>query len=43
MEWTCIECGFRYDETCGDIDERTCSDCLEEELTVDDGGNDGKS
>ena len=35
MEWNCIECGFGYDETCGDVDERTCSDCLEKELELE--------
>ena len=32
--FTCIECDFRYDETCGDVDERTCNDCLEKELEL---------
>ena len=31
MEWTCCNCGFKYDETTGDVDERMCFDCLEEE------------
>ena len=35
MDWTCIECGFRYDETCGDVDERTCNDCLEKEMELE--------
>ena len=39
MEFTCIECGFKYDETCGDLDERTCNDCLEEELSIYAGGD----
>lgn len=29
--WTCIKCGFKFDERTGDIDERMCNDCLNEE------------
>ena len=29
--WTCIECGWHYDESTGDLDERICNDCIEKE------------
>ena len=29
--WTCIICGFKFDESTGDCDERTCHECLDEE------------
>lgn len=28
MTFTCIECGFKFDENTGDLDERMCNDCL---------------
>lgn len=31
MQWTCIECGDKYTDTTGDVDARTCDNCLEEE------------
>ena len=27
--WTCIECEHEYDESTGDVDERTCNECLD--------------
>ena len=29
MEFTCIECEFKFHESRMDTDERTCYDCLE--------------
>ena len=29
--FTCTECGFGYDANTGDVDERMCYDCLNEE------------
>ena len=31
IEWTCYKCGFKYNSMTGDVDERMCYDCLEEE------------
>lgn len=31
MEWTCCECEHKFDSRTGDIDERTCFNCLEKE------------
>ena len=29
--WTCIECEHHFDNISGDVDERICNDCMEEE------------
>ena len=29
--FTCIECEHHYDHTNGDVDERMCHECLDEE------------
>jgi hypothetical protein len=29
--FTCIECGYEYNKTNGDTDERMCNDCMEGE------------
>ena len=29
--WTCIECEHEYDESTGDVDERMCNECLDDE------------
>lgn len=29
--WTCIECGHHFDSNTGDVDERICDDCIEDE------------
>ena len=34
MKFTCIECESPFDSSTGDVDERTCSECLEEEYSV---------
>ena len=31
MEFTCIKCEHHYDELTGDLDERICYKCLNEE------------
>ena len=31
--WTCIECENHFDNMSGDVDERTCNECKEEELS----------
>ena len=30
--WTCIECENHFDNMSGDVDERICNECQEEEL-----------
>ena len=30
--WTCIECENHFDNMSGDVDERICNRCQEEEL-----------
>ena len=29
--WTCIECEHEYDESTGDVDERMCNECLDDD------------
>lgn len=29
--WTCIECEHGYDGSTGDVDERMCNECLDDE------------
>ena len=29
--WTCCECEHGYDESTGDVDERMCNKCLDDE------------
>ena len=29
--WTCCECENEYDESTGDVDERMCNECLDDE------------
>jgi hypothetical protein len=29
--FTCIECEHHFDNISGDVDERICNDCMEEE------------
>jgi len=29
--WTCCECENEYDESTGDMDERMCNECLDDE------------
>jgi len=29
--WTCIECEHEYDESTGDMDERMCNECLDDD------------
>lgn len=33
--WTCIVCGFKYDESSGDTEERMCFKCLNEYYAED--------
>jgi len=29
--WTCCECENEYDENTGDVDERMCNECLDDD------------
>ena len=29
--WTCIECEHKFDENSGDVDERICEECMNQE------------
>ena len=31
IEFTCCECGHKYTDATGDVDERLCEDCLSPE------------
>ena len=31
--WTCIECENKFDEMTGDVDERTCEECMKNETS----------
>ena len=35
--WTCIDCGWHFDDTTGDVDERICNDCIEKEEEINSG------
>ena len=37
--YTCVVCGSKFCEYCGDTDEKICIDCLEEEDNSEDEEN----
>ena len=35
MKYTCVECLFHYDNLSGDVEERMCYECLNEDVNTD--------
>lgn len=33
--WTCIECEHHFDNMTGDVDERICNSCIEEDDDIE--------